>query len=323
MKTGVVALMLLLPTFAAAKTGNDLLGDCSVALKLFNHENVAGDEDFIRIGNCIGFVTGVMETAQLGKNIPDSRQAKALEPLKEFCAPPDVSIEQVVRISIKRLESHPQEQQMDAAVVILRALSEGYPPETCIAGPPGKQAEGLHWPDLPKKTRMRMRLVAVAMAEKRSSYFSNHEVLLAETEIGDEEWSLIKLVFTYLPYQPSLSEAGFDYSMVHEVAVWRNTDCDDTVAQLQERIVPGHDKPLIYARNVPRVDLDRRRIPVPCYEAKADDYVKSSFEPIPGAEKSPRVVLQARPTGTPPPAPRPSPTPTPSGPVLLVRPTPE
>jgi hypothetical protein len=178
------------------------------------------------------------------------------------------------------------------------------------------------------KERMRVRVVAIALTEPRTSFFSGHEVLVAETEIADEEWSLIKLVFTHLPYQPRLSEAGFDYSMVHEILAWRNTDCDETVLQLTARALPDRHEPLIYARNWPRVDLDRRRIPLPCYEARAGDYIKSSLEPIAPPPKPSRPVLQARPSSIPPPPEpilpaRPTPTPTPSGPVLKTRPTPE
>jgi hypothetical protein len=164
-------------------------------------------------------------------------------------------------------------------------------------GGSGKQAEGqLRWPDPPKTAPMRLRLVAVAFADHpRSSYFSSHEVFVAEREIGDEEWSLIKLVFTFLPYQPRLSESGFDYSVVHEVSAWRDPSCDQTLAQLTERSLPDRHEPLIYSRNVPTQDLDRRRSPLPCYETNADEYIKSSFEPIAPPPPPPKPVLKVRP----------------------------
>src|SRR5581483_6478496 len=151
---------------------------------------------------------------------------------------------------------------------------------TCF-GVFGKQAQGqLHWPDPPRKAPMRVRLVAVALALPRSSFFSSQEVFVAEAEIGHDEWNLIKLVFTFLPYQPRLSETGFDYSVVHEVSAWRDPDCDETVAHLTARGQPGRHQPLIYSRNVPREDLDGRHIPLPCYQTSADEYTKSSFEPV-------------------------------------------
>lgn len=153
---------------------------------------------------------------------------------------------------------------------------------TCVGGP-GRQAEGqLRWSYPPKKAPIRLRLIAIAYADHpRSSFFSSQEVFVAETEIGQEEWSLIKLVFTFLPYEPRLSESGFDYSVVHEVSAWRDENCDQTVAQLTARSQPDRHEPLIYSRNVPRVDLTRRRLPLPCYETSANEYIKSTLEPVP------------------------------------------
>jgi len=277
MKTGFLAMILLLPAFAAAKTGNDLLADCSMALKFYNNVNVSGGPDSIKIGNCIGFVTGVMQAAALRPSDTGNEESKNNVP--QSCALPDVSVEQAIRMSLSRLERKPEELDHDAAAIVLRALKESLA-EPCI-GDSGKPAEGLHWPDPPKKARIRVRLIAVASALPRSSAYESLEVLVAEKEIGVEEFSLIKLVFTHLPYQPRLSESRFDYSVVHEVLAWRNPDCDETVAQLTTRSLPDRHEPMLYSRNVPRDDLDARNIPLPCYETKADDYIKASLEPIP------------------------------------------
>ena len=291
MRAGFLAAILLLPAFAAAKTGNDLVKDCSIALKYFNNENVSSEPvDSIKIGNCIGFVTGVMQAAALRKADPGNGQSK--DPLTQFCARPDLSVEQAVRMTLNRLKRKPEELDLDAATVVLRALNEGVA-GPCIGGS-GKGAEGLHWPDPPQKARIRVRLVAVAMALPRTSFFSNLEVLVAEKEIGQEEFSLIKLVFTYLPYQPRLSESGFDYSVVHEISARRNLDCDETVAHLTTRSLPDRHEPMIYARNAPRQDLDLRRLPLPCYETRADDYIKSSLEPMPPPPAALESVLKTR-----------------------------
>ena len=122
-------------------------------------------------------------------------------------------------------------------------------------------------------------------------------MFVADTEIGREEWTPIKLVFTFLPYQPRLSESGFDYSVVHEVSAWRDPDCDETVDELTARSLPDRHEPLIYC-NVPRVDLERRRIPLPCYETNADEYIKSSVEPIAPPPKPPEPVLKVDAPGT-------------------------
>lgn len=166
----------------------------------------------------------------------------------------------------------------------------------CIGGF-SKHAEGqLRWPDYPpKRAPLRVRLVAIASMLPRSSVGANYEVLVAETEISRDEWSLIKLVFGFLPYQPRLSESGFDYSVVHEVTAWRDPECDETVSKLTARSLPDRHEPLIYSRNVPREDLDRRHIPLPCYHTSADDYIRATFEPIGPPPEVPEPNLKARP----------------------------
>src|SRR5690242_12327376 len=154
---------------------------------------------------------------------------------------------------------------------------------------------------------MRVRLIAVALAVPRSSYFSSQEVFVAETEIGHDEWSLIKLVFTFLPYQPGLLDAGFDYSVVHEVFARRDPGCDETVEQLTARSLPERHERLVYSRHVPKADLDRRRIPLPCYETNADEYIKSGVQPVgPPPERIP--FLEERSTFSPRSNPKPAPS---------------
>src|SRR5436305_5906561 len=166
----------------------------------------------------------------------------------------------------------------------------------CI-GSLSRQAEAqLRWPDYPPKTApVRVRLVALAFTLPRSTYGASYEVFLAETEIEHGEWRLIKLVFSFLSFQPRLSESGFDYSVVHEVSAWRDPDCDQTIAQLTAGSRPNRHRRLIYAANAPSEDLDRRRVPLPCYQTNADEYIKSSVEPVAPAEKPAGPALKVLP----------------------------
>ena len=165
-------------------------------------------------------------------------------------------------------------------------------------GGPGRQAAGqLRWDYPPKKAPIRLRLVAIASADHpRSSFFSSQEVFIAETEIANDESTLIKLVFTFLPYEPRLSESGFDYSVVHEVSASRDEKCDQTVAQLTARSLPTRHEKLIYSRHVPREDLDRRRLPLPCYETSANEYIRSTFEPVPTPNRPHGPILEVPPS---------------------------
>jgi hypothetical protein len=148
----------------------------------------------------------------------------------------------------------------------------------CLISSQAAEAQ-LRWPAA-KKEALHVRLVALALAYPRSSFFTTREVFVAEKEIGHDEWSLIKLVYTFLPYQPRLSESGLDYSLVHEFSALRNTTCDETLAQMTS----GPDRSrldLKYAADSPTKDLERRRTALPCYETTADDYNKTDREPIP------------------------------------------
>jgi hypothetical protein len=153
-----------------------------------------------------------------------------------------------------------------------------------IASHPHAQGQ-LRWPESPKKEALHVRLVAIALSDPRSSFFTSHEVFVAERELGREEWSLIKLVYTFLPYQPRLSDAGMDYSTVHQFSAVRDTNCDETLAQMTSSDWPDrHQINLRYSQDSPLKDLERRRTPLPCYETTADDYTKSAHEPIPTPE---------------------------------------
>jgi hypothetical protein len=96
--------------------------------------------------------------------------------------------------------------------------------------PPAARGE-LQWP--PQKMEpVRLRLVALARNHVRSTYFASEEVFIAEKELGKDEWRLVKLVYGFLPYQPRLSDNGFNYATVHEVRAARDPSCDQTLAQI-------------------------------------------------------------------------------------------
>ena len=82
-----------------------------------------------------------------------------------------------------------------------------------IGGPDRARAE-LHW-RMEKRQSLQVRLIALAEADPRSSFFSTHEVFVAAQQLSQDESRLVKLVYEFLPYQPRLSESDFDYSVVH------------------------------------------------------------------------------------------------------------
>jgi hypothetical protein len=137
----------------------------------------------------------------------------------------------------------------------------------------------LHWPQA-RKQQIRVRLVALAWSHPRSSFFSSEEVFVAEKELTPGELRLVKLVYGFLPYQPRLSETGFDYSTVHEIRATRDPSCDETLRQMMSDDLDGKQLALRYSQDSPTVDLDRRRMPLPCYLTTADDYTKAIYRPV-------------------------------------------
>jgi hypothetical protein len=165
---------------------------------------------------------------------------------------------------------------------------------TCTVGGSSSAEGQLHW-QLRKKEELHVRIVAMALTLPRSSFFTTHEVFIAEKQLDKdkEEWSLVKLVYQFLPYQPRLSEYGMDYSRVHELRAVRDPECDETLAKMTPEKTQDDESPapaFKYSTDSPISDLERRRTPLPCYETSADDYSKSFREELP----RPDPTLQVR-----------------------------
>ena len=146
-----------------------------------------------------------------------------------------------------------------------------------LSGSHGRASAQLHWEE-PKKEQVRVRLVALALADPRSSFFSSHEVFVAEKQVGREEWSMVKLVYGFLPYQPRLSERGLEYSTVYEIRAVRDPGCDQTVGEMKSGQWSQPERSHLnwrYARNSPISDVERRHSSLPCYLTSADDYERS------------------------------------------------
>jgi hypothetical protein len=153
---------------------------------------------------------------------------------------------------------------------------------SAVGGHKKAQAE-LHWQP-PKKEAMRVRLIALSLGFPRSSFFATHEVFIAEKQVSPDEYSLVKLVYAFLPYQPRLSEYGLDYSTLHELRAVRNPNCDESLRQMStpEKVPnwPQPDQSWKYASNAPPLNSGRHRSHLPCYETTAEDYSKSIHEPL-------------------------------------------
>lgn len=144
-------------------------------------------------------------------------------------------------------------------------------------------ADGQRWPTT-RKEPIEVRLIALAVAYPRTSFFANDEVFIAEQELGKEESRFIKLVYDFLPYQPPLSAYGLNYSLVHRVHAVRDTSCDESLwemrsLQQQKRESHATSANWKYALECPIADLDRRQAKLRCYRTTSDDYEKALHEP--------------------------------------------
>jgi hypothetical protein len=149
-----------------------------------------------------------------------------------------------------------------------------------ISGTPTADGQW-HWSS--RKEPIEVRLIALAVAYPRSSFFANDEVFIAEQELAKEESRFIKLVYDFLPYQSPLSSSGLDYSLVHVVRAVRDTTCDESLWQMrslqQQRRPEAAGTRWKYAQYSPIADLDFRQARLRCYRTTSDDYEKTLREP--------------------------------------------
>ena len=133
------------------------------------------------------------------------------------------------------------------ASLLARARAEGaLPPASAEGGgnfePGGERvAKVISTPSVPEGGLDRMhpifqdvalRVIGLAWAPPRSSYFSNFEVFIAEKWLNKKESQFIKLVYVFLPYQQRLSEYGLDALKIRRLRVTRDSTCDESLMQM-------------------------------------------------------------------------------------------
>ena len=148
----------------------------------------------------------------------------------------------------------------------------------CVVAQGPRGHAGLHWPP-PRKEKLRLRLIAVAESDPRSSFFSTHEILVAAQQLPENESRLVKVEYAFLPYQPRLSEYAFDYSYIYEVNATRDPNCDQTLAQMMTDERNHSQVQLRYATESPVLNTGRRHSPLPCYSSAPEDFTKVVHQP--------------------------------------------
>jgi hypothetical protein len=112
-----------------------------------------------------------------------------------------------------------------------------------------------------------LRLVSLALPTQGSSFFSNYEVFIAERRLPRGQSQLIKLVYTFLPYQKRLSEYIQSNARVYTIRVIRKAECDESLMQMTWSDISQDAGDMF-----PGTDKNTR---LPCDVTTADDYQRA------------------------------------------------
>ena len=112
----VLLVSALLPSFARAFTGNDVLNYCPTAL---NIENATSPEALMKSMHCIGYVGGLNDATRMLQDF----YAK-----HSYCIPETgLQNDQVVRVFLKWLAEHPETLHESARGLFLTAMGAAFP----------------------------------------------------------------------------------------------------------------------------------------------------------------------------------------------------
>lgn len=129
MRTYVVflaALMTFVPIAAKAQdrsiTGTEFMSICRTAIRVLEAGNVPiSSEDAVSAGRCVGIVEGV------GGLYNVMAGAKWIPEKSRVCLPSTANNEQIVRVTLKYMEEHPEELGADAGALTFMALQQYFP----------------------------------------------------------------------------------------------------------------------------------------------------------------------------------------------------
>jgi hypothetical protein len=125
--------------------------------------------------------------------------------------------------------------------------------------------------ELPDTKELTVNFMVPALVLPTSSYFSNHEVFIAEQRLPRHQSRLIKLVYEFLAYQQRLSAYGPNYPGIENLRVTRDRSCDQALAQVASSAstVPGSQSARL---QLSAKSLTQGQSTLECYRTTADDY---------------------------------------------------
>lgn len=125
----VVVLLAFGPIKAFSLNGGDIVANCPAGLDANKATNAAA---LLSGVHCVGYVRGLNDAVQLNQR--NSSEKKFCEPQK------DVSSNEIVRIFVNWLQSHPESTNLSAATSFLSAMKASFPCSGSGSGSDSKKA---------------------------------------------------------------------------------------------------------------------------------------------------------------------------------------
>lgn len=111
----ILFVQLLMPTNAAAMSGNDVINECAVLMDI----DKATEDQLLPAMRCAGFVSGLDDGIAL---------MQGLLRHNVYCRPEaGLELQQTLRIFLKWLEEHPEALHETARILFLSAMKEAFP----------------------------------------------------------------------------------------------------------------------------------------------------------------------------------------------------
>ncbi len=122
-KIALLLTVFLLPSASYAADGNELLSNCSKAIKVSDGGEVLSS-DYFGVGTCMGIIRGVIDAAGI---INLSAEQKSYTRQNLYCVPVEVSTVQATRVVVKYLKGHPEDLHLRDSRLIVSAFAEAFP----------------------------------------------------------------------------------------------------------------------------------------------------------------------------------------------------
>src|SRR5258708_23119259 len=102
----------------AQNWGEQLLTKCKAAEQYFDHRKL-DETGYLNAGECMGILGGVVATDNSYKKLTPSQS--------HVCLPASADAEQMVRVMVKWMNSHPEKLHLDPIQIIATGLIEAFP----------------------------------------------------------------------------------------------------------------------------------------------------------------------------------------------------